>query len=324
MKNKFFTQQICACAQICGLLARMGDKMNYKIGTRGSKLALAQARLVCTRLQEAYPEDTFELSVIKTKGDRLKDIPLGKIGDKGIFVTEIEQQILNNQVQLGVHSMKDMPSRPAAGLVFAKAWKREDARDVLILRKEKSLWELPKGAVIGTGSRRRAFQLLAMRKDLKIVDIRGNVDTRLKKMQEQKLDGIVLAAAGLKRLGMEQLITQYLEIDEMVPAPAQGILALEIQSSNERLLSMLNALADEETEREAIAEREFLKEMGGGCHAPAGAFCEKDKGGELRLRAIYGDESGSWLKRVSVTGKEPKALARQAAEQISKERKGNL
>ena len=186
-----------------------------------------------------------------------------------------------------MHSMKDMPSQPAVGLIFARAWKREDARDVLILRKEKSLWELPGGAVIGPG-------------------------------------GVVPAAAGLKRLGMEQLITQYLEIDEMVPAPAQGILALEIQSSNERLLSMLNALADEETEREAFAEREFLKEMGGGCHAPAGAFCEKDKGGELRLRAIYGDESGSWLKRVSVTGKEPKALARQAAEQISKERKGNL
>ena len=151
--------------------------MNYKIGTRGSKLALAQAQLVRTRLQEAYPEDTFELSVIKTKGDRLKDVPLGEIGDKGIFVTEIEQQILNNQVQLGVHSMKDMPSQPAVGLIFARAWKREDARDVLILRKEKSLWELPGGAVIGTGSKRRAFQLLAMRKDLKIVDIRGNVDT---------------------------------------------------------------------------------------------------------------------------------------------------
>jgi len=145
--------------------------MNYKIGTRGSKLALAQADLVRTRLQEAYPEDTFELKVIRTKGDQLKDVPLGKIGDKGIFVREIEEQILEGKIQLGVHSMKDMPSQPALGLVFAKAWKREDARDVLILRKEKSLSDLPEGAVIGTGSMRRKFQLLAMRRNIQIVDI---------------------------------------------------------------------------------------------------------------------------------------------------------
>ncbi len=295
--------------------------MNFKIGTRGSKLALAQADLVRTRLQEAYPEDTFELNVIRTKGDQLKDVPLGKIGDKGIFVREIEEQILEGKIHLGVHSMKDMPSQPALGLVFAKAWKREDARDVLILRKEKSLSDLPKGAVIGTGSKRRKFQLLAMRRDLQIVDIRGNVDTRLKKMQEQKLDGIVLAAAGLKRLGMEQMITQYFEADEMIPAPAQGILALELQSTNERLLSMLNALADEETEKKAIAEREFLKEMGGGCHVPVGAYCERSTEGALRLHAIYGNESGSWLKRVSVTGQEPGLLAKKAARQIEMERK---
>lgn len=297
----------------------MAVRMNYKIGTRGSKLALAQADLVRARLKEAYPEETFELCVIRTKGDRLKDVPLGEIGDKGIFVTEIEQQILEGRTALGVHSMKDMPSNPASGLVFAKAWKREDARDVLILRKEKSLWDLPEKAVIGTGSKRRAFQLLAMRSDLQIVDIRGNVDTRIWKMQEQKLDGIVLAAAGLKRLGMERLITQYLSIDEMIPAPAQGILALELQSGNERLLSMLNALADEETEQEAIAEREFLKEMGGGCHVPAGAHCERDKEGNLRLHAIYGNEDGTWMKRVLVTGQEPELLAKKAAEQI----KGN-
>lgn len=298
--------------------------MNYKIGTRGSKLALAQAEMVRKCLQEAYPEDTFELCVIKTKGDQLKDVPLGKIGDKGIFVTEIEQQILKDQVQLGVHSMKDMPSRPAEGLIFARAWKREDARDVLILRTAQSLDALPEGAVIGTGSKRRAFQLLAMRKDLQIVDIRGNVDTRLKKMQEQKLDGIVLAAAGLKRLGMERMITQYLEPDEMIPAPAQGILALELKSSNEKLLAMLNGLADEETEKEAIAERGFLREMGGGCHVPIGAYCERDREGNLNLHGIYGDASGSWLKKVLVTGQEPELLAKKAAEQIRKERKGSV
>ena len=131
----------------------------------------------------------------------------------------------------------------------------------------------------------------------------------------------MLAAAGLKRLGMEQIITQYFEADEMIPAPAQGILALELQSANERLLSMLNTLADEETEKKAIAEREFLKEMGGGCHVPVGAYCERSTEGALRLHAIYGNESGSWLKRVSVTGQEPGQLAKKAARQIEMERK---
>ena len=197
--------------------------MNYRIGTRGSKLALAQAEYVRDRLAEAYREDTFEIRVIKTKGDRVLDKPLHEIGDKGLFVREIEEQLLDGEVDLGVHSMKDMPSYPADGLKFTKAWKREDARDVLILRRAKTLEELPFGAVIGTGSRRREFQLKKLRPDINVINIRGNVDTRLRKMEEEKLDGIVLAAAGLHRLGMQEKITCYLETEQMIPAPAQGI-----------------------------------------------------------------------------------------------------
>ena len=185
--------------------------MNVIIGTRGSKLALAQAEYVKNRLQKHYPQNSYELKIISTKGDREQKKALDQIGDKGLFVREIEQELLDGTISLAVHSMKDMPAEQPSGLVFAHAWKREDPRDVLILREAVSLEELPQHAVIGTGSRRRAFQLLQLRKDLRITGIRGNVDTRIKKMQEEQLDGIVLAAAGLHRLGRTSLITQYFE-----------------------------------------------------------------------------------------------------------------
>lgn len=293
--------------------------MNYKIGTRGSKLALVQANMVRARLQKAYPGNSFEICVIKTKGDKINNVPLGQIGDKGLFVTEIEEQIQSGEIQLGVHSMKDMPEQPAEGLVFAKAWEREDPRDALVLREVHSLKALPKGAVIGTGSKRRAFQLLALRSDLQIVDIRGNVDTRLRKMQEQKLDGIVLAAAGLKRLGMEEVITQYLEAEEMIPAPAQGVLAIEMRADQTQLLSMVNALADEGTDRTTAAERGFLKEIGGDCHLPIGAYCKRTEEGKLRLYAMFGNEDGSRTAYADIIGEEPSALAKEAADRIRKE-----
>ena len=196
--------------------------MNVIIGTRGSKLALAQAEYVKNRLQKHYPQNSYELKIISTKGDREQKKALDQIGDKGLFVREIEQELLDGTISLAVHSMKDMPAEQPSGLVFAHAWKREDPRDVLILREAVSLEKLPQHAVIGTGSRRRAFQLLQLRKDLRITGIRGNVDTRIKKMQEEQLDGIVLAAAGLHRLGRTSLITQYFEPEQMIPAAAQG------------------------------------------------------------------------------------------------------
>lgn len=298
--------------------------MKYLIGTRGSKLALVQANYVRDRLAEEYPLEEFEICVIKTRGDRIQDKPLNQIGDKGLFVKEIEEGILSGRIDIGVHSMKDMPADPALGLMFAMAWKREDPRDVLILRKECSLWDLPEGAVIGTGSRRREFQLKRLRPDLRVVDIRGNVDTRLRKMEEEKLDGIVLAAAGLHRLGMQNRITCYLEAEEMISAPAQGILALEIREGETKLLEMLNALSDEETVRAWEAERGFLREIGGNCHVPVGAVLRKVSDEGYQLKAMFGNKTGSRQAYVAVYGTDPKELAREAAVQVRKQMAGTV
>ncbi len=296
-----------------------GKTMEYRIGTRGSRLALAQARGVCKRLAEAYPEDRFEIQVVKTKGDLVLDKPLHEIGDKDVFVKEIEEKLLSGEIQIGVHSMKDMPAFPAPGLLFAKPWKREDPRDALILRRAKSLDALREGAVIGTGSKRRELQLKRLRPDLHVVGIRGNVDTRLRKMEEEGLDGILLAAAGLRRLGMEARITQYLEAEEMIPAPAQGILALEIREGEGRLLSMLDVLSDEETALAAEAERGFLQRIGGSCHIPVGAICQKTQDGRWKMNVMFGDESGERQAYGTVYGSEGAELAEKAADLIQQQ-----
>lgn len=298
--------------------------MEYRIGTRGSKLALTQAEYVCRRLTEAFPEDAFEIQVIKTRGDVILDKPLHEIGDKGVFVKEIEEKLLKGEIQIAVHSMKDMPSAPAPGLMFTRSWKREDPRDVLILREKKSLSELPPGAVIGTGSKRREFQLKRLRPDIRVAGIRGNVDTRIRKMEEEKLDGIVLAAAGLRRLGMEDRITQYLEPEEMIPAPAQGILALEIRQGDQKLLEMLNRLSDEETDAAAKAERGFLQQMGGSCHIPVGASAEQKEDGSYRLCAMFGNETGTRQAYVTVSGTDPEKLAEEAAKEVRRKMSGKV
>lgn len=298
--------------------------MKYRIATRGSQLALVQANYVRKRLMQAYPENEFEILVVKTKGDLVLDRPLDQIGEKGVFVKEIEEKILNGEADIGVHSMKDMPSILADGLVFAKAWKREDVRDVLILREKGSLEELPKGAVIGTGSKRRQVQLKRLREDLRVVGIRGNVDTRIRKMEEEKLDGLLLAAAGLHRLGKEDRITQYLDVEQMIPAPAQGVLALEIRKEDKRLLEMLDALSDMETVKTVEVEREFLLEMGGDCHVPIGAVCRREADGKYCLLAMFGNRSGGKQAYVEVRGDDTKGLAQKAAVQIRQQIAGRV
>jgi hydroxymethylbilane synthase len=288
------------------------ENMEIVIGTRGSKLALAQAKEVQDRLAETYPADVFRLKIIRTTGDRILDKPIDKIGDKGVFVREIERELLTGEIQLAVHSMKDMPAELPQDLCFAKAWKREDPRDVLVLRKAHSLQELPQGAVIGTGSKRRSCQLLALRPDLQIVNIRGNVDTRLQKMQSLGLDGLVLAAAGLIRLGREEQITQYLEPDQLIPAPAQGTLAIELRRDNPALLAMLDALSDEVTQRTTTAERAFLEGIGGDCRQPIGAHASLLPDGNLRLLAIYGDAEIRHVQRCETHGSDPCAVAAEA------------
>lgn len=300
--------------------------MNYKVGTRGSKLALQQTMQVIEKLKEAYPDDTFEVETIVTSGDRNQISTLDRIGTKGVFVDAIEQALLEDRIQLAVHSMKDMPDTPQPGLTFSKSWEREDPRDVLILREVQALKDLRVGAVIGTGSKRRAYQLKRMRPDLQIVPIRGNVDTRIRKLQEpmsdgRMLDGIVLAAAGLKRLGRESEVSQYLTVDEMIPAPSQGILALELRADHRELLEKLNALADEATECATKLERGFLKAIGGDCHMPIGAYAtiEDDV---YQLRAVYGNEDGSKLAAVCVQTKGTMdGLVAQAVDQINRQLK---
>lgn len=296
--------------------------MHYKIGSRGSKLALIQTEYVCEKLRKAYPEHTFEIVIVKTKGDKIQNRPLNKIGGKGLFVKEIEEKILNGELHMGVHSMKDMPAEPADGLVFTRPWKREDPRDVLILREKNSLEELSEGAVIGTGSKRRAYQLKKLRPDLRIVDIRGNVDTRLRKMEEQKMDGIVLAAAGLKRLEMENRITQYLSPSQMISAPAQGVLALEVRENDSQLIEMLDAFCDEEMELAVRAERVFLKRMGGGCHMPVGAICQKEDNESFHMEVMFGDEQGEKLVFAKVEGNHPEEMAKIAEQNIRRQMAG--
>lgn len=298
--------------------------MKYMVGTRGSKLAVAQTSGVCEALGRAYPEHEFEIKIIKTKGDLIQDRPLDQIGDKGVFVKEIEEQLLSGEVQIGVHSMKDMPAFPAQGLEFAQAWEREDPRDALILREAASLEELPPGAVIGTGSRRREVQLKRLRQDLRVVNIRGNVDTRLRKMEEQKLDGIVLAAAGLHRLGKKALITRYLDPEEMIPAPAQGVLALEIRAGDVALKQMLDGLKSGETSLAVAAERGFLAEMGANCHMPVGAYCHRLADGSFRLLAMFGREEGQEFKTANLTGTDPVALGERAAFRIRRQMAGKV
>lgn len=301
--------------------------MRYLIGTRGSKLALVQTDYVIDKLKRAYPDDDFKPVIIKTTGDIEQKKALDKIGSKGIFVKEIEDELLSGKIHMAVHSMKDMPDEPAAGLTFAKAWKREDPRDVLVLKNAASLDKLPHGAAIGTGSKRRKYQLLKLRPDLKVVGIRGNIDTRLRKLydgeiiyeevadntvnnneiangkqnkyNEYRLDGIVLAAAGIKRIGRESEITQYFSEDDMIPAPAQGTLALELRADNTKLMAKLDALSDEKTNLCAGFEREFLKRIGGNCHLPVAAYCDivSEKDSRLRLLAMFGSEDGKQLAR---------------------------
>ncbi|GAB6106792.1 hydroxymethylbilane synthase [Fusibacter bizertensis] len=272
------------------------------VGTRGSNLAVTQTKWVIETLKKQFPNVLIEMKIIVTKGDEIKDVPLDKIGDKGLFTAAIEAQLLNGDIDFAVHSMKDLPSEFQKGLKLSKIPKREDPRDVLVLREGlKSFKELPLGAKIGTGSKRRLFQLLAHRPDIMPVPIRGNVETRIKKIDIENLDGVILAAAGLHRLGLSHLITEYLPLEFMTPSPAQGALGLQFKEGNTVIEKMLSAIAYDQDDICVRAERSFLKHTNGGCHVPIGAHA-MIKEGQLQLRAVFGDEAGTSLYRVNQTG----------------------
>lgn len=268
--------------------------MKIIVGSRGSKLALKQTEYVINKLKKAYPDNEYEIKVIHTIGDKMQHVALDKINDKGVFVKEIEKELLEHTIDLAVHSLKDMPSDNPAGLVYAKTLAPSDYRDCLVLKNCPSLAQLPFQATVATGSKRRKFQLLKLRPDLKIIDIRGNVNTRLKKMEEQDIDGLVLASAGLKRLKLKHLISEYFDETRMIPACGQGILALQVRQNSE-ILTMINDISDEAATTRMKLERLFLKSVNGSCHIPVGAYAKiKDK--EVHFYGLLGNEEGTILK----------------------------
>ncbi len=246
-----------------------------RIGTRGSKLALTQSRWVAARLKERSKEHEVELVVIKTTGDRDQTSALNKFAGKGIFTKEIEAELLAGNIDLAVHSLKDLPTELPEGLALAPPPAREDPRDAVVA--SVPLKDLPLGAVVGTGSARRRAQLQAVRPDLEFREIRGNVPTRVRKWREGQYDAVVLAAAGVARLGLEvagliESEFHILDYEQCIPAPCQGILGLEIREGDDQVLELLGSLTDTEANLQARAERAFLRELGGGCHLPAGAI----------------------------------------------------
>jgi hydroxymethylbilane synthase len=275
--------------------------MNFKIGTRGSKLALTQTNFVAQNLKKLMPETNIEICIIKTSGDIMEDISLLKMGGKGVFVKEIEDALLSGAIDLAVHSMKDVPTEVPAGLEFAAILQREDVRDILASKDNRKIEQMPMGARIGTGSLRRASQLLAMLPDVAIIPLRGNLDTRLKKIETEKLAGVIVAAAGMKRMGFADRITQFLPVEIMLPAVGQGALGLEVRTGDDELKKFLVKINHAPTYTEVTAERSFLRHLGGGCRLPIAAL-GKLEGDKLSLEGLVADPQGSSIIRDKVQG----------------------
>lgn len=272
-----------------------------KIGTRKSPLALAQANEVGRRLQDAWPDLQVELVHIVTSGDKFTDRPLTDIGGKGLFTKEIEQALLAKTIDLAVHSMKDMPTMLPDGLTIGCMLEREDPCDMLIGEGLRSLADLPEGATLGTSSLRRAAQVLIARPDIKIVPLRGNVETRLAKVRAGEADATLLAKAGINRLGLADVPGAVLSISEMLPAVAQGAIGIECRNEDEKMLELLAPLADIETETAVICERAFLRVLDGSCRTPIAAYAEIE-GDFMRLQGLIAKPDGSEYHTVLVGG----------------------
>ncbi|WP_029522701.1 hydroxymethylbilane synthase [Persephonella sp. KM09-Lau-8] len=275
--------------------------MKIRIGTRKSKLALWQANYVASQLKKHFPDLDIELVKITTKGDKILDVPLAKVGGKGLFVKEIEEAMLRNEIDIAVHSLKDVPTYFPEGLGLVAITEREDPRDAFLSVKYNSLDEMPSGAVLGTSSLRRKAQILEKRKDLVIKDLRGNVDTRIRKLEEGQYDGIILAYAGLKRLGLENKVKQIFEPDYMIPAVAQGFLGIEARLDDEETKRIVSVLNHKESELRAKAERAFLKTLEGGCQVPLAAYSEI-KNGKLKITGFVSDLEGNRIFKDSLEG----------------------
>ena len=276
------------------MLSLPNPKSPLRIGTRGSPLALAQAYETRERLSGAFdlPLGSFEIVVIKTTGDKVVNRPLKEIGGKGLFTKEIEEALLEESIDIAVHSMKDMPVYQPKGLVLDTFLPREDVRDAFISRVHKSLADIPQGATVGTSSLRRKAQLMSKRPDLKIVEFRGNVQTRLKKLDDGVAECTFLAVAGLNRLKMEDIITKAISTEEMLPAVAQGAIGIERRENDIRIATMLEAIHNSKTELLLSAERAFLEALDGSCETPIAGLAELSNG-NLRFRGEILKPDGS-------------------------------
>lgn len=277
-------------------------KQSIVLGTRGSELALTQSNQMADLVRQYAPGVEVRVEIIRTKGDNITDVPLSKIGGKGLFTKELEVALLDGRADFAVHSLKDVPTELPEGLAVAAIPAREDPRDALVSREGLTFAELPKGAKVGTSSLRRQAQLLAKRPDLQIVDLRGNVPTRIQKMKDQELDAIILAGAGLRRLGLADVITELLPPDVMLPAVGQGALGIEIRGDDDTVRAMLAPLHDPKTAAEVQAERALLAGLGGGCQVPIGARATVD-GDALVLEACVCAPDGSQVLRQRICGR---------------------
>jgi len=288
-----------------------------RIATRKSALALWQANFIKTELEKAHPGLLVELVPLMTTGDKILDVPLAKVGGKGLFTKEIEQALIDDRADLAVHSMKDVPTQRAPGLMLAGTGEREDVRDALVSRRVTSVEQLPLGARVGTSSLRRQAQLLHLRPDLEIVSIRGNVQTRMSKIQELDLEAVVLAAAGLRRLGFEDRITQYIPPAISLPAIAQGSLALEVRADDALTLERIAIFHHEPTHVAVTAERAFLARLEGGCQVPIAGLAQIE-GGRVVMEGLVGSVDGKVLIRDRGEGPvaEAERVGRELAEKI--------
>lgn len=285
-----------------------------RVATRGSLLARTQTGHVIEALQSIHPGHTFETEIFKTVGDRVLDVALSQIGGKGLFTKELEEALLENRADLAVHSLKDLPTELPEGLVIGCIPEREDPRDALVSREGVDLMELPEGAKVGTSSLRRLAQLRALRPDLQFVSIRGNVDTRLRKMNDGEVDALIMAAAGLHRAGFGDRITAYLEPEVCLPAPGQGALAVEIRATDGATGQLLAPLHHFPTAQAVLAERALLAKLEGGCQVPIGAHAVLD-GDFLHLEGMIAAVDGSQVLRWEAEG--PVHRARALGEQVA-------
>ncbi len=288
------------------------------VGSRRSKLAMTQTKWVISQLKELGVPYEFEIKEIVTKGDKILDVTLSKVGGKGLFVKEIEQAMLDGEIDMAVHSMKDMPAVLPDGLMIGCVPEREDYRDALIAKGYQTFRDLAPGSVIGTSSLRRGAQLLAMRPDLEIKWIRGNIDTRLEKLKNEEYDAIILAAAGLKRMGWsDEVVTEFLDASISLPAVGQGALAIECRESDAELREMLQKLNHPETALAVQAERSFLHKMEGGCQVPIAGLATVLDNDEISFTGLVASTDGKIVYKETLTGKDPMELGERVAKLLS-------